>query len=762
MKKSEILFEISRNRLLMGYKSDMTADENKKFFSEKKYKNTILIEKVDSCEEIKRDTPTRVKEIYKYLSQGKEGHLLGAGTNEENFKKGVYMIQNQEELIQLEKYIKCMTGTYNSLASYIWSEFKTTLDTDANYLRKFDNHFKEVGINLKQGILCYDCVSPDTEERENELEKLKKDFVPKWGSKKFTYPYPKGSIVPQNPYVDIEYSGNESLDIELWNQRMERNKNDDFDGSKYGVDKQEIRTAPSKHNWYGVLVSPAIYVDPPENWAPIQQVIDKQKESISYSQYPNYCPSKHLTLPIPENPAGAEGQDAAIKGHCYYRSSKDKGVWINSQSPELVPSDQKNAEANAENILKKYEIDPKEKEIWVKAWKDEFPQGCIIKYKLPSFDEQWITSYYKIDKKNKKVTFTTFKNVKTNEVYMPTWKDERTTYEKTVDKFGFWAQIGAAAVFFIAGLFTEGTTWFIAAEIITELGLGSIVGYRELEKGQNAAAALSFVFAMIPMLKMNKIFQGDVVACRSIAKKLAQQSAESLSTPEGYAKFYDDVLDETEKYTFSKFMSDPFYKTTFEAELKAIKGSSAKEVMSAMSKVFKNNPAGLKSLKLIDKMWFKEIVLTYAPVTAVYFIYTLIFDTPMPPELEQDLSGVFEDVPDNYSIVMASNLASNTEIITELVGDIMNNKELKDIEDNQASAIVKSIQIKESLEKRGKEFQTNDTIPSFINNVNSNAADSLKNLGYKPFKEWNPSSGYNIKIAKDQYNKTWYINENKK
>jgi len=253
MKKSEILFEISRNRLLMGYKSDMTADENKKFFSEKKYKNTILIEKVDSCEEIKRDTPTRVKEIYKYLSQGKEGHLLGAGTNEENFKKGVYMIQNQEELIQLEKYIKCMTGTYNSLASYIWSEFKTTLDTDANYLRKFDNHFKEVGINLKQGILCYDCVSPDTEERENELEKLKKDFVPKWGSKKFTYPYPKGSIVPQNPYVDIEYSGNESLDIELWNQRMERNKNDDFDGSKYGVDKQEIRTAPSKHNWYELL-----------------------------------------------------------------------------------------------------------------------------------------------------------------------------------------------------------------------------------------------------------------------------------------------------------------------------------------------------------------------------------------------------------------------------------------------------------------------------------------------------------------------------
>ena len=111
--------------------------------------------------------------------------------------------------------------------------------------------------------------------------------------------------------------------------------------------------------------------------------------------------------------------------------------------------------------------------------------------------------------------------------------DPRTSWDRIVDDYGAAAQWIMGGVFFIAGFFTEGGTWWLWAEIAAEGALGAVVAQREWEKGNNISAISSILFGLTPWMKTTKLY-GKIPVQQADemieSMKSAGLTAESTST----------------------------------------------------------------------------------------------------------------------------------------------------------------------------------------------------------------------------------------
>lgn len=111
--------------------------------------------------------------------------------------------------------------------------------------------------------------------------------------------------------------------------------------------------------------------------------------------------------------------------------------------------------------------------------------------------------------------------------------DPRTSWDRIVDDYGTAAQWIMGGVFFVAGFFTEGATWWLWAEIAAEGALGAVVAQREFEKGNNISAISSILFGLTPWMKTTKLY-GKIPVQQADemieSMKSAGLTAESTST----------------------------------------------------------------------------------------------------------------------------------------------------------------------------------------------------------------------------------------
>lgn len=711
-----LLEELNRNLLIMSYKSNLTLEENQK----KVEKKLFLNENSEECSKAFAETDDRIINIYSRMVFAARGHFRGSGTIEKTMEKAINMIKGPEDITALNKLIKACTK-FSNFQNFIWSEFRTDVDEDKEYLKRFDDILRQKGVSLD---LCYNCdkkgakpIRPgDPDTLEGNIEDLNKRlnyYIPNRREARKNQPPPSELGLPYHPYVDIPWEGDAELYREVWRNRMERNKRDNYPGIRkaneylpnrqpkfFDASRNRYDDPTDTETWYFEYPGytedqidatndfKSIYVDPPSDWLELMNndselEIEKTKKQVlgTYNTYPNYCSYSAFTLPIPKRPDDVTGPEAAVRGHCYYLGGGGTGLWLPSNSVDIEFMNTGEAVDQVDNLIKTFDLDIEDRQRWGMAFTKEFPTNSVLSFKFKSGGTR-MAATYKVKFDDYEIKFTGAfvedipfnSNKKPISFTTPEWKDERSTWDIAVDRYGFYAQLASAAFFFVGSFFAGPAGWFLFSEIVIELGLGIATGVRDIEKGDNVGGALSILFGTIPMLKMTKWYSGgvDQETLKSLASKFAKSGLTKTSSDVYFWQLYWS-LSGPEQIAFTKFLGDNATMWQFVKSAKALQaGYDAADVVRAYSKLLGKNTAEMVTLKLYDKAWFKELVIMNGPFISTLLIYKSFFDNPLPQSLQMDLQGIYLEMSDEYKNFMTEALVDNLPIFQEVAGAAVN------------------------------------------------------------------------------------------
>ena len=412
----------------------------------------------------------------------------------------------------------------------------------------------------------------------------------------------------------------------------------------------------------------------------------KQRQSQEESnKYPNWCKYPDKALPYPKNPEGAEGDDAILKTtggtrFCLYQSpSRTQEGKIESipipEDSEIVFWSIPEISRFVDLLTKKY---PKtDKELTISNLSSILPVDTVQGFYV---GDDYYSSYITRKSDTNIWKFGYYRNSKTKNPYTPPeWVDERSDYQRFVDDYGFAIQIAAALGTAIAGMLTGGAAWVLYAEIVLEAGLGAAVGFRELEKGENVSASLSFITGMLPMLKLSKLFRGiPNVVFTELSEKLAKAGLTKTSNVDDYVKFYNS-LSESEQMVMSKLLSqDEVTRNVLLKELNVtLSDDLPKIIIKQLENMVKSNPELLKSISFFNKLWVRELSTNAFFILLGILVNSVWGDVLNSEDLEK-LKGVYINIPKELQKEMAFNLLSND---AEVLKKLPQTKSFKTIEE---------------------------------------------------------------------------------
>lgn len=409
-----------------------------------------------------------------------------------------------------------------------------------------------------------------------------------------------------------------------------------------------------------------------QDWEKKNKELESVKKEKEENEWKEKCKYPEKALLPPKNNAGVEGKEALIDGFCYYPApGKNGGI-----SGIYIPEDSEISWWTIDNIsyavdqhLKKY---PNEDRVTcIKNFSKIFPLDTVFAFKVGnSTYTTWIT----LNSKNGLWEFKYFYNTNNKEPYkQPYWVDKRTQYQKFVDEYGLAIQLSAALATAIAGALTGGATWVLMAEIMVEGGLGLATGLREIEKGENVSAALSFITGVLPMLKLSKVFTGiPEKEFIELSKELKNAGLTASSDVSKYVEFYNGLTPNKQKIMSKLLKQDDYFKAQL---LKSLENDLPKIVSEGFENMVKGNPKLLKSIPFFERLWVRELGSNSIFITILTLINVVYGDVLNDKDVER-LKGVYSLVPESLKKEMAFNLLSNGDKIKEII----NTESFKSIE----------------------------------------------------------------------------------
>jgi hypothetical protein len=408
-----------------------------------------------------------------------------------------------------------------------------------------------------------------------------------------------------------------------------------------------------------------------------QAVKDAEEEA---NKYPNWCRYPDKALPYPENPEGAEGEDAIIKNEfgirfCYYpspsnvKSGEVSGIFIPENSA-IAFWDVQGISDTVDKFAKDYPKD--DKKLLISNLSKVLPIGTVRAFIA---GEEHYIGYLSRTVGDVLWRFGYYRNLKTKEPYTPPeWVDERGDWDRFIDKWGFQLQIAAAVATLIAGFFSFGATWGISdllwIEIFIEAGIGGAVAWREYEKGNNVAGTFSIVTAMLPMLKVSKWFRGiDANEFKILSETLANSGLSKTSTVKDYVEFYNGLTPGGKKIMDKLLSNDKITREALWYDLKAsLDAEIPKMVDKFLPKLIKKNPKLLKDIKTFEKLWVRELS-TNLSVGVIALLTELGFGDQLNNKNEK-LDGVYQKIPKSLQKEFTYNLVNNPEKAGKIVDNV--------------------------------------------------------------------------------------------
>jgi hypothetical protein len=460
---------------------------------------------------------------------------------------------------------------------------------------------------------------------------------------------------------------------------------------------------------------------------------EKEKNKTAWKKRCRY-PDKAM-LP-PKNKAGVEGKDALIDGFCYYPAPSKNGV-----SGIYIPED---SEINWWTIEKiNYAVDqhlkenPKEnRKDSIRNFSQILPLGTVSSFKVK---ENRYVSWVTFDKATGLWEFKYFYNKLTNMPYQqPEWVDKREPYQKFIDEYGTAIQITAALATAAAGFLSGGAAWVLWAEIVLEGGLGVAVGIRDVQKGENVGAALSFITGVLPMLKLSKTFTGiPKKEFAELSEELANAGLTKSSDVSKYVEFYNG-LSPTKQKIMSKLLKQD---DNFKGQLLKSLGDELPDIANAsFKKMIKENPELLKKIPFFERLWVRELE-TNALFIVILTLINVVYGDVLNAKDKERLDGVYSKIPESLKKEMAFNLLANGDKAKEIletdsfksIEKIVNTKE---IGTNIAEWV--NTKLKDSITQVGRTYvELPDDTSISVQNINKEKKDEniFRKQGWIPRSE---------------------------
>ena len=475
-----------------------------------------------------------------------------------------------------------------------------------------------------------------------------------------------------------------------------------------------------------------------------EQRAEKEKNKTDWKERCRY-PEKAL-LPQKNN-AGVEGKEALIDGFCYYpapnKNGGISGIYIPENS-EIIWWTVENISYAVDQHLEKY---PEEdRESCISNFSKIFPLDTVFAFKVGNSKyTTWITldgDFWK---------FKYFYNTVSAKPYeQPKWVDKRTQYQKFIDEYGFAIQMTAVLATVIAGTMTGGAAWVLYAEIALEGGLGLAVGLREIEKGENVSAALSFITGVLPMLKLSKAFTGiPEKEFIELSEELKNAGLTATSDISKYVEFYNGLNLNKQKIMSKLLKQDDYFKSQL---LKSLDDELPKIVNKGLKKMVTENPKLLQSIPFFERLWVRELGSNAIFITILTLINVFYGDVLNAKDTER-LKGVYSKVPESLKKEMAFNLLANGDKVKEIIDtesfkSIEKIANTKKVGDNWAKWY--NTKLKDSVTQVGRTYiELSDDTSKAVQNINMGKKDEkiFRKQGWIPMSELKDGQlGYDFQI----------------
>jgi len=390
------------------------------------------------------------------------------------------------------------------------------------------------------------------------------------------------------------------------------------------------------------------------------------------NDYPNYCKYPSMAVWPLRNSVKASGEDALIPNYCYYRSgisnSKEGGVGgvFIPKNSEINFATEESLEKTADELSKKY--GESKRDLLIRL-KEILPIGSVVSFysddgqkynaRIWAPNDEWVFKWYhKTGTKDKPYV-------------EPEWIDPRSGFGKIVDKWGTFISFATFIVSALLSPFTEGTSLYIWYELAIELGVGGAIAIRDIQKGDNIGAFFSLAQAFLPLLKNKKILTGiSSSELRELQEEIIRAGINENSTQQELISFYNNLSSskpELQKTLTKIFDQDPYTLTKLSKSLASELGDEVKnQIMNEMKIMFKQNPNLFKDLRLLDKLWARELGLN-GVLMIIEFASEIALGKKLNNQEKEKLNKVFYKIPEEHYEEFYKSFMRNVENIDEIL-----------------------------------------------------------------------------------------------
>jgi hypothetical protein len=507
----------------------------------------------------------------------------------------------------------------------------------------------------------------------------------------------------------------------------------------------------------------------------------KRQEEIA-NQYPNYCVRPEFAVSPPKNKLGAEGVEALPEAHCYYMTPAG-GVYLHQPNLKIETLQYDLVESLVDTFMKYKYNDEKiikkgiktigglpasvEK---VKETIQEKIEESLLKYvgmicEFTVTDKSGVTSKYTLKWNSSKpsnapmdakyiyaypVGFSNYECPDGNCGDIPesaNWAnpvevDNRNEFDKWMDKYGTWVELGANALLILAqfipgvGQVVGLSRLLLYTEVAVDVGFGVANTIREINREDEVSAGLSAFFALLPIAFLRKggktligkIFSRgiDLSTYDSIAKKLIEARLGKNATTADLYKFYKTLSPE-EKVVWKQFMiHDEATKLGFVRDVAKLLNdpSSANDILKSLDEFWEETTKiwakyGKKSLESIDymkRLWVRQMSMVGIG-TALEAIGQFV-GSLMNTETKKEFEWIGKTIPLSQQEMLFVNFATNPESINQTIESVKNQPGYQDFKNtidslNTGSANDKvNINFAEYLNSQVDSISNSTSIPS--------------------------------------------------
>ena len=295
--------------------------------------------------------------------------------------------------------------------------------------------------------------------------------------------------------------------------------------------------------------------------------------------------------------------------------------------------------------------------------------------------------------------------------YIPDRKsDLRSDFSKFVDEWGTTIQVVGAIGFAVAGGMTGGAAWAIAGEIAVELGMGGLLAWRAVEKGDPGMAAFEIGFSLLPLLKLSKTFAGvsDEVL-QSTAQKYARSGLTKASTDSEILSFWRSLSDEEAKVLRQLTEFDEVNYGRLISEIKSLVNDPKKLIKTLLERTSSLEEAKQVAVSFLKSPSGKELGLT-GMLIMIQVLYRMVVGNDLEKSKMDRIQQLLQSSNIETQLQISVSLINNpqsVDIISSIVPEIL---ELPDPKKETAVALAAGPSGYEDLGINKEVFR--DSIPS--------------------------------------------------